>query len=89
VEKPSSGEALSGEIDTGDIDPSTLSLVSDRSAAEGGAGISVQNALGGDFPDGDAAGEDPVARLRGLIGERRDETVEILRTWLEGEEENA
>ena len=89
VQNPTSGEALSGEIDTGDIDPSTLSLVSDRSAAEGGAGISVQNALGGDFPDGDAAGEDPVARLRGLIGERRDETVEILRTWLESEEENA
>jgi flagellar M-ring protein FliF len=28
-----------------------------------------------------------VARLRALIGERQEETVEILRTWLEGEEE--
>jgi flagellar M-ring protein FliF len=27
-----------------------------------------------------------VARLRALIGERQEETVEILRTWLEGEE---
>ena len=32
-------------------------------------------------------GEDPAERLRNLIGERQQETVEILRNWLE--EENA
>ena len=32
---------------------------------------------------------DPVERLRGLISERKQETVEILKTWLEDEEEPA
>ena len=39
---------------------------------------------------GFATGEqevDPVARLRSLIAERQDETVEILRNWLENKEE--
>lgn len=32
---------------------------------------------------------DPVDRLRAMIGERQEETVEILRTWLEDSEERA
>lgn len=32
--------------------------------------------------------EDPVERLRAMIGERQEETVEILRGWLEEKEEN-
>lgn len=32
---------------------------------------------------------DPVGRLRSMIGERQEETVEILRGWLEDEGENA
>jgi flagellar M-ring protein FliF len=32
--------------------------------------------------------EDPVDRLRMMIGERQEETVEILRSWLEDKEEN-
>ncbi|SFR00748.1 flagellar basal-body MS-ring/collar protein FliF [Poseidonocella sedimentorum] len=35
------------------------------------------------------ASNDPVARLRAMIGERQDETVEILRSWMEEKEENA
>ena len=31
--------------------------------------------------------EDPVERLRNMIGERQEETVEILRGWLEDKEE--
>ncbi|EPX82815.1 flagellar M-ring protein FliF [Salipiger mucosus DSM 16094] len=31
--------------------------------------------------------QDPVDRLRGLIEERRTETVEILRSWLDETEE--
>lgn len=42
------------------------------------------------FPDLGTAAEDPVARLRGLIEERQQETVEILRGWLEqGDREEA
>ena len=33
--------------------------------------------------------DDPVDRLRTMIGERQEETVEILRSWLEDKEENA
>lgn len=81
-------EALTGEIDTGDFDPSTMSLVSD-SGDSAGPEISLADALGGNLPDFGTAPEDPAQRLRGLIDQRRDETVEILRSWLEGEEEKA
>ncbi len=48
-----------------------------------------------DLPDLPAIGdvstgaEDPVDRLRAMIGERQEETVEILRNWLEEKEERA
>ena len=71
---------LTGEIDDGEFDEAGLSLVSDR-----GRGA----AEGGDLAALGRSTEDPVARLRNLIGQRQDETVEILRNWLEGEEENA
>lgn len=35
-----------------------------------------------------AGSDDPVDRLRAMIGERQEETVEILRGWLEEKEEN-
>ena len=35
------------------------------------------------------SGEDPVDRLRNLIEERKTETVEILRSWLEDDKEKA
>jgi flagellar M-ring protein FliF len=56
--------------------------------------------LGGDLNIGDDQGklpdlsimggisDDPVDRLRAMIGERQEETVEILRSWLEDKEEN-
>jgi len=67
---------LTGEIDDGDFDSSTLSLVSgDDNAATNRAQVIGHT------------DEDPVARLRNMIGHRQEETVEILRSWLEGEEE--
>ena len=42
-----------------------------------------------DLPMLNGPSDDPVARLRNLIGERQEETVEILRSWLEDKEENA
>lgn len=71
---------LTGEIDDGDFDEAGLSLVSERGTGASG---------GGDLAALGRSTEDPVARLRNLIGQRQDETVEILRNWLEGEEENA
>lgn len=75
---PSPVKALTGEIDDEPRDISSLEVVSE--AAERG------NL--GKLPRGEPAA-DPVERLRTLIGERQEETVEILRTWLEHREENA
>lgn len=38
-------------------------------------------------PTGDGASDDPVERLRRLIEEREEETVEILRSWMEQDDE--
>jgi len=62
---------ISGEIEFEDRNLPDLSVVSDAGTA---------NALA--QPDAD-----PVSRLRLLIDERRDETVEILRNWIEDEHE--
>ncbi|WP_299372734.1 flagellar basal-body MS-ring/collar protein FliF [uncultured Tateyamaria sp.] len=44
----------------------------------------------GDMSGGSAAvSDDPVDRLRAMIGDRQEETVEILRSWLEESEERA
>lgn len=72
---------LNGEISDGDFNLPDLPVISgfdgDDLPALGGMGM----AMGG--------GDDPVDRLRSLIGERQEETVEILRGWLEDEEETA
>jgi flagellar M-ring protein FliF len=56
--------SLTGEIDTSDMDTESLPVVSGRSA----------------IAASQAAGDDPVARLREMISGRQEETVEILRT---------
>jgi flagellar M-ring protein FliF len=71
---------LTGEIDEGEFDESGLSLVSGEGGSRESSAARPALAASGPRPD------DPVARLRALIGERQEETVEILRTWLEGEE---
>lgn len=71
-----SGPALTGEIDDGEFDAGNLPVA--------GAGRLPAT------PDAQAEVADPVARLRRLITERRDETVEILRNWMdETETENS
>ncbi|MEL7256594.1 MAG: flagellar M-ring protein FliF C-terminal domain-containing protein [Pseudomonadota bacterium] len=74
--------SLVGEIDTGDVSAESMTLIS---SGDNGSGF-----IGGDsLPALQSNTEDPVERLRLMIGERQDETVEILRNWLEGEEERA
>ncbi|VAV97120.1 Flagellar M-ring protein FliF [hydrothermal vent metagenome] len=69
---------LTGEITDNSFDTGNIPVISD--AQTGADGLS---AIAG------AGGQDPVERLRSLIGERQEETVEILRSWLESEEETA
>ncbi len=73
--------ALDGEISHGDLDLPALEM---------------NDTLENDIPPlenlpmmGGLSPEDPVERLRTMIGERKDETVEILRGWLEDTEEKA
>jgi flagellar M-ring protein FliF len=76
------GPALTGEIDDRDFLPPNMAVVSDFG---GGPGASRSGlASGGGFAasgDGDAG--DPVTRLRRMIADRQDETVEILRGWID------
>ena len=68
--------ALNGEIDDGAFDASGLPV------------ISFEEDLPM-FGDPVAADADPVARLRRLIEDRQEETVEILRSWMEDTGEKA
>ncbi|MGH1355023.1 MAG: flagellar basal-body MS-ring/collar protein FliF [Thalassovita sp.] len=63
--------ALDGEIDDAEDTPTALTVVDDQQGQLAQA----------------QSQEDAVERLRTLINERRDETVEVLRNWLEDEEE--
>ena len=76
----SSNAALDGEVSDGTFDLPPIDM-------DSGLGNGMD-----DFPDlpmmGGDSGEDPVARLRNMIGERQEETVEILRGWLEDKEES-
>ena len=71
------GAALDGEIDDGDF--------GGLPALGGGGDFGGMGMVDFDSP----AEEDPVDRLRSLIEERKSETVEILRSWLDDGEERA
>ncbi|MVO17888.1 flagellar basal-body MS-ring/collar protein FliF [Parasedimentitalea huanghaiensis] len=74
------GMALTGEIDDG--------APSQFDAMGGMGGIGDMGGMGG-LPALGGGSEDPVDRLRAMIGDRQEETVEILRGWLEESEEKA
>ena len=74
--------ALTGEIADDGFDGGNMPVVSDRTPDTADTD-QILPALAS------TEQQDPVARLRGLIGERQEETVEILRSWLEGDEEKA
>jgi flagellar M-ring protein FliF len=69
--------ALTGELDDSDFDPGGKMVGDARNVGSGG------------LPMPGRGDENPVDRLRAMIGERQEETVEILRNWLEDKEENA
>lgn len=73
------GPVLTGEIDDGRTEgfnaASTLGVTGSQADSS--------------LPTLPADGQSPVERLRSMIGERQEETVEILRSWLEESEEKA
>ncbi|NIY97850.1 MAG: flagellar M-ring protein FliF [Rhodobacteraceae bacterium] len=78
---PSGGTVLDGEIDDGD---EGFAPLADLGSGEGfGGGFGGMGMVDFDSP----VAEDPVDRLRSLIEQRKSETVEILRSWLDEKEE--
>ena len=80
---PNGLPALTGEIDDGNFMPPAMATVSDFEMPE------LATATIGDFGTaGDMGGvsNDPVTRLREMIEERQEETVEVLRGWMEESE---
>ncbi len=76
----SDADGLTGEVDNDDFELPDLPMISGFGDDSDG------------LPDlniGSPMTDDPVERLRSMIGERQDETVEILRSWLEDKEESA
>tara|TARA_R110000868_G_scaffold400956_4_gene675985 strand:- start:1646 stop:3226 length:1581 start_codon:yes stop_codon:yes gene_type:complete len=75
------GPVLTGEIEDDDFALPDLSM-------GGFGGEDGGFPMMGDF-DGGGSSDDPVVKLQSLIEERKDETLEILRSWLEETKETA
>ncbi len=75
-------DALTGQIDEG---PAELVM------GGGFPTMGADDAMGGDFPalSPGSFDENPVDRLKSLIEERQEETVEVLKNWIEGTKEPA
>lgn len=78
-EQGSALPALTGEIEDGGSDLPDLDLGGQFGGLPDLAGLPDMSGGGG------ADSNDPVDRLRTMIGERQEESVQILRTWLEEE----
>lgn len=72
---PVAAPALSGVIEEGDFVPRDMAIVGGGSRAGQTGGSQGQEEVA-----------DPVARLRRLISERQEETVEILKSWMDDSE---
>jgi flagellar M-ring protein FliF len=69
-----------GDLEGSDFELPELPMISGFGDDAGGLpGLNMESPMS----------DDPVDRLRSLIGERQEETVEILRSWLEDKEESA
>ena len=64
-------------MDASSFEPALMGEIDD------GGGFAPLEPMGAGAGDLDFGSEDPVERLRSMISERQDETVEILRGWLD------
>lgn len=79
---------VAGASDRRDLEPLTGEIASESDALPDLEVVSTDQAGAETLPiQRPDAGPDPAERLRSLIGERQDETMEILRSWLEPGEE--
>ncbi len=75
-QSPAPGAVLTGEIDDRTTIPAGLETI--QPAPVAAIGPTVQS----------TSPADPVERLREMIADRQDETVDILRNWIDGKEEH-
>ncbi|MEY8842101.1 flagellar M-ring protein FliF C-terminal domain-containing protein, partial [Cribrihabitans sp. XS_ASV171] len=75
-----------GDPTSDEATPSAQVLMGEIQNEDGSFGNPAQTAIPA-IANGN--GEDAVARLRAMIGDKQEETVEILRSWLEDREEKA
>lgn len=76
-QSPDATQALTGEVSNEAVDLPDLDI--------GGSFGDLPDLPGLPDMSGGSASNDPVDRLREMIGERQEESVQILRTWLEEE----
>ena len=81
------GPALTGEIQESGAPGPTMNTVGDFDMDFGGDALGA--AGDGGLPALPGSEADPVSRLKALIDERQDETIEILRGWMSDDKERA
>lgn len=95
IEQPQSLGPPQVDQSAGDFPDMTTALTGEIDSELPSFSTAPDMSLDNSFPESgqsdllpDIAQQDPVDRLRALIGERQEETVEILRSWLEEQKEN-
>jgi flagellar M-ring protein FliF len=78
---PVAGNVLQGEIDVSGAELNNLTVVSNGATPQAAAGQILPNGQVATSEEAEVI--DPVTRLRQMIEERQDETVQILRDWIE------
>ncbi|MFC5739716.1 flagellar basal-body MS-ring/collar protein FliF [Sinirhodobacter huangdaonensis] len=82
--QPGAAPALIGEISGDEAPEREMELVADFGTSDLPVPISMASAFGGQTAELE---DDPVARLKRLIGQRQAESVEILRGWMDKTQE--
>ncbi|RWR45422.1 flagellar M-ring protein FliF [Sinirhodobacter ferrireducens] len=82
--QPGAAPALIGEISGDEVPEREMELVADFGTSDLPVPISMASAFGGQTAELE---DDPVARLKRLIGQRQAESVEILRGWMDKPQE--
>ncbi len=88
VERAGLPNLASENIATNTVTPALTGDIDERENLPPGLSVIPGNTPGHDGAPQLSLASDPVERLRTMIADRQEETVEILRTWIDGKEEH-